>query len=300
MSVQSALYLQLLRYEIRGGIPKENNVKKRFVPISFRYDRMRKLLPAVLFLVTGLCCGGCFTRATWEKLGTERSHLTDFQYEYSPDRTEIVFTCKKQTRHYVWPLLSEIPWNTYETLEKRIPLDPLPGNMVRFYLEAIPDSYSPHAHNILSYVEGDNSFDNPRELVRDGELVPSTEYLFDGDTVRLWVHPDDMPLLSEPYAVRLLPKKEQSNNLFVVFPYRRDGNRFEMLADPGGIFRCRPFSREFDAEVKQENAEPPGVLGWCWKCLWLPAAVVTDAVVMPPAAIVSGIGILYFFATWDI
>ena len=264
----------MLGYEIRDGIPKENIVKKRFVPIAIRYGRMRKILLAVLFLVTGLCCGGCFTRATWEKLGTERSHLTDFQYEYSPDRTEIVFTCKKQTRHYVWPLLSEIPWNTYETLEKRIPLDPLPGNMVRFYLEAIPDSYSPRAHNILSYVEG--------------------------DTVRLWVHPDDMPLLSEPYAVRLLPKKEQSNNLFVVFPYRRDGNRFEMLADPGGIFRCRPFSRDFDAAVKQENAEPPGVLGWCWKCLWLPAAVVTDAVVMPPAAIVSGIGILYFFATWDI
>ena len=274
-------------------------MKKRFDPIAMRHCRIRGFLLAALILAAGSCAGGCCTRTTWKKLGTEESNLTDFQYEYSPDRTEIVFTCKKQTRHYVWPLLSEIPWNTYKSLEKRIPLDPLPGNMVRFHLEAMPDPYSPRAHNILKYVEGDNCFDNPRELLRDGELVPSTEYLFEDDTVRLWVHPGDMPLLSEPYAVRLLAKGNQSG-LFVVFPYRRDGNRFEMLADPGGIFRCRPFSREFDAEVKQENAEPIGVLGWCWKCLWLPAAVVADVIVYPPAAIVSGIGILYFFAAWDI
>ena len=43
----------------------------------------------------------------------------------------------------------------------------------------------------------------------------------------------------------------------------------------------KTFSRDLEAEVKQDNEQPIGALGWCWKIFWVPTALVADVALIP-------------------
>ena len=137
---------------------------------------IRNLLFAVLIMAAGFYCTGCcwtMTEKTWDRLGSEKATITNRHYEYSPDRSEIVFSGKKKTKHYVWPFLTafDVSWNTYKPFEKRIPLEPVPENLIRVHFEAVPDPAALRAHNFLrEWMPGENQFDNPVEITRDGTV----------------------------------------------------------------------------------------------------------------------------------
>ncbi len=262
---------------------------------------IRNLLFAVLCAAAGFYCTGCcwaMTEKTWDRLGSEKATITNRHYEYSPDRSEIVFSGKKQTKHYVWPFLTafDVSWNTYKPFEKRIALEPVPENLIRVHFEAVPDPAAFRAHNFLrEWMPGENQFDNPVELIRDGTVLSATRLPFvrPDDTLRMHVHPDDLPVLSGPCVIRLEPVY----NALLLFPYAQDGSRYEMLTrDDVFAKSLHVFADEFEDEAKRDNEDSIGTLGYCWKYFWLPSAAVTDILIMTPCSwVAKGAAAVYLF-----
>ena len=255
---------------------------------------------ALIMAFGGLCTGCCWaiTEGTWDRLGSEKADITNRYYEYTPDCGEIVFSGRKRTKHYVWPFLTtwDVSWNTYTPFEKRIPLNPVPENLIRLQLEAVADPAALRAHNILMGMPGENQFDNPVEVVRDGAVLDAKRLssVRAGDTIRLHVHPDDLPLLSEPFAIRLAPDTD-NYTMILLFPREQDGPRYEILT-ANDARSLAPFAEEFEDEAKQDNEAPIGPLGYCWKYFWLPSAAVTDILITTPCSwVVKGAAAVYLF-----
>lgn len=256
-----------------------------------------------------LLCTGCFSHGTWDDLGKTESILPEYtmRYELSPDGNEIVFSARQKTAHYCWPLIhcidnnrghSKYTWNTYKTVEKRVPLDaltdahwrqdprPYRENLVGFRLLVEPDPTAP-----LSLSEDDLTpyFETKTERVEAGiapsdnssDIDWSRRYVNPGETLRLRIHPDDLPLLSErPYILLRLPVRQDEgpaelSRTLLACPVAHDGGRYEMLAYRGNEF--------FDAFFWQDVKDPgsTGFFGWCWKVLWMPAAIVADVIALP-------------------
>ena len=269
--------------------------------MNWKKTLIRNLLFAALVMAAGSYCTGCcwaMTEKTWDRLGSEKASITNRHYEYSPDRGEIVFSGKKQTTHYVWPFLTafDVSWNTYKPFEKRISLEPVPENLIRVHFEAVPDPAALRAHNILrEWMPGENQFDNPVELIRDGAVLSATRLPFvqPGDTLRMHVHPDDLPVLSGPCVIRLEP----IYNAILLFPHAQDGFRYEMLTrDDVFANSLHVFADEFEDEAKRDNEDSIGTLGYCWKYFWLPSAAVTDILIMTPCSwVIKGAAAVYLF-----
>jgi hypothetical protein len=269
--------------------------------MNWKKTLIRNLLFAVLVMAAGSYCTGCcwtMTEKTWDRLGSEKATITNRHYEYSPDRSEIIFSCKKKTKHYVWPFLTafDVSWNTYKPFEKRIPLEPVPENLIRVHFEAVPDPAALRAHKFLrEWMPGENQFDNPVEIIRDGTVLSATRLPFvqPGDTLRMHVHPDDLPVLSGPCVIRLEPVY----NAILLFPYAQDGSRYEMLTrDDVFANSLHVFADEFEDEAKRDNEDSIGTLGYCWKYFWLPSAAVTDILIMTPCSwVIKGAAAVYLF-----
>ena len=269
--------------------------------MNWKKTLIRNLLFAALVMAAGSYCTGCcwaMTEKTWDRLGSEKASITNRHYEYSPDRGEIVFSGKKKTKHYVWPFLTafDVSWNTYKPFEKRISLEPVPENLIRVHFEAVPDPAALRAHNFLrEWMPGENQFDNPVELIRDGAVLSATRLPFvqPGDTLRMHVHPDDLPVLSGPCVIRLEPIQ----HAILLFPYGQEGSSYLMLtADDVLAKSLHVFADEFEDEAAQDNEDPIGTLGYCWKYFWLPSAAVTDILIMTPCSwAVKGAAAIYLF-----
>ena len=109
---------------------------------------IRKLLFAAAVAALGLFCTGCFTAMTLDKLGSTMSYVAGEHYAFSPDRDEIVFSCRKEKEYYYIPFLHPFgvaPKKTVQDYEKHIPLDPVPDNLMRFELNVIPDASATRA-----------------------------------------------------------------------------------------------------------------------------------------------------------
>ena len=269
--------------------------------MNWKESILRNILFAVLLAAAGFICTGCcwaMTEKTWERLGSEQASITNRHYEYIPDRGGIVFSGKKRTKHYVWPFLAafDVSWNTYKPFEKRIPLDPVPENLISVRLEAVPDSAALRARNFLGdWMPDENQFDTPVELTRNGTVlsVKRLSFVQPGDTLRMHVHPDDLPVLSGPCVIRLEP----IYHAILLFPYAQDGSRYEMLTrDDVFANSLSVFADEFEDEAAQDNEDPIGALGYCWKYFWLPSAAVTDILIMTPCSwAVKGAAAIYLF-----
>ena len=283
----------------------------------------RELLFAVLAAVTGFCCTGCFTAVTLDELGSTRSYIAGEHYDFSSGRDELVFSCRKEKDCYYIPFLHAFgvaPTKTVQTYEKRIPLNPVPDDLMRIELNVIPDASVARAESSPSFgsgggfraSDGIKEFPTSANRIR-GNADPSApqSILSAGDTLELRAHPDDLRLLSEPFAFSFLAPFDQVMNEFypeyrsvsggaaesedghdghelnvkvhlLVFPYAQDGSRCQALtAADLGFHNLHPFSREFETEVKQDNEHSTGFFGWCWKIFWVPAAVVADVACLP-------------------
>lgn len=145
-------------------------------------------------------------------------------------------------------------------------------------------------------MRGENQFDNPLLLIRDGAVLDAKRLksVQAGDTIRLHVHPDDLPLLSEPFVIRLAPDTD-NYTMLLLFPREQDGPRRVILTS-NGDHNLAPFAEEFEDEVKQANEDPIGPLGCCWKYFWLPSAAITDILITTPCSwVAKGAAAVYLF-----
>ena len=232
---------------------------------------VRHLLFAVAAAAFGLFCTGCFTAMTLDELGSTRSYIAGEHYEFSPDRDEIVLSCRKEIVYNYIPFLHSFgvaPKKTVQDYEKHIPLIPAPDNLMRFELDVIPDASAARAErspfagggSVFRAIEGIMEFPTPAEHVRgDAGSSEPGPILSAGDTLNLRVHPDDLPLLSGPFVVCLLaPFDQVMRELYpeyrvsgksaepesghdaheqnaavrlLVFPYAQDGSHYQALTD---------------------------------------------------------------------
>ena len=285
--------------------------------MTWKKTLIRNLLFFIFAATLGLFCTGCFTAGTWNYLGKTETYFirNSSRYHISQDGSEIVLSGKQKTAHYCWPLIhcvdsnrgySKYTWNTYKTVEKNFPLDspadsrrmgPSPTyreNLVRFYLVVKPDPSVPQA-----LIEDDSTpcFEMPAERMEEGNAPPKDDrhgnwfqyYVNPDETVRLRINPDDLPLLSDRRNLFLSFSKRQTEKIpgvhgpLLVCPTGGDGNRYEMLAYSGDDFLLSDF---WDRIMEQDST---GVAGYCWKVLWMPAAVVADVIALPVYLINPGI-----------
>ena len=282
---------------------------------------IRNLLFAVVAAAAGLFCTGCFTAMTLDELGSTRSYIAGEHYEFSPDRDEIVLSCRKEKEYNYIPFLHPFgiaPKKTVQDYEKRIPLNPVPDNLMRIELDVTSDASAARAErspfagggSVFRALDGVMEFPTPAELLRgDAGSSASPPILSAGNTLRLRVHPDDLPLLSDPFVICLSVPFDQLMNEFypeyrtvsgesvesghdaheqnatahlLVFPYAQDGGRYQALTDADLGFRnLHPFSREYEAEANRDNEHSTGFFGWCWKIFWVPSALVVDVALIP-------------------
>ena len=212
------------------------------------------------------------------------------------------------------------PKKTVQAYEKHIQLNPIPDQLMRIELDVISDTSAPRAERspftgaggCFRALDGIIEFSTPAEhLLGDAGSSAPPPILSSGDALRLRVHPDDLSLLSDPFVTCLLVPFDQLMNEFypeyrtassksaqpdhahdaheqnatvrlLVFPYAQDCGHYQALTDADLGFRnLHPFSREYEAEAKQNNEHSTGFFGWCWKIFWVPSALVVDVALIP-------------------
>ena len=241
-----------------------------------------------------LLCTGCFTAETLRHVGTTTVSRTGYDWELSPDKSEIIATAKLKTAYNYLPfygrgaLFHSLPaWTTSRTYEKHFPLEPLHENLVRFYLEVEPDAGAQPVCMHTSTMMGKPFFlYNLAEHV-DDETIPSADSrsVVDGETLRMRIRPEDISALSEPYCVLTVQARDAVRYLptdYLAFPCAQDGNRYTVIA-------CKYFGRNgselnpFDEEamLQKTGEQKAGPFGWCFRILDLPPALALDVLAIP-------------------
>ena len=243
----------------------------------------------------GFFCTGCFTAETLKHVGTTTVSRTGYDWELSPDKSEVIATAKLKTAYNYLPFCGcmgvlchfQPAWTTSRTYEKHFPLEPLHENLVRFYLEVEPDAGAQPVSMHTSTMMGKPFFlYNLAEHV-DNETIPPADgrSIVDGETLRMRIRPEDISALSEPYCVLTVQARDAVRYLptdYLAFPCAQDGNRYTMIA-------CKYFGRNgselnpFDEEamLQKTGEQKAGPFGWCFRILDLPPAIVMDVLAIP-------------------
>ena len=166
--------------------------------MTWKQKYIRNLLFAVLCAALCVCGTGCLSASILNsEFASKRSTFTDYRYDMSPDRDEIILTCKRNRAYNFLPLYGSIhrnaAWTWSSTWEERIPLDPMPECLIRCSLVVETD---PEAERLLWA-------DHLPTAVMEVESLPIRE----GETFYLKIHPHDRESLSKPFQLRLVPKK---------------------------------------------------------------------------------------------
>ena len=166
--------------------------------MTWKQKYIRNLLFAVLCAALCVCGTGCLSASILNsEFASKRSTFTDYRYDMSPDRDEIILTCKRNRAYNFLPLYGSIhrnaAWTWTSSWEERIPLDPMPECLIRCSLIVETD---PEAGRLLWA-------DHLPTAVMEVESLPIRE----GETFYLKIHPHDRESLSKPFQLRLVPKK---------------------------------------------------------------------------------------------
>ncbi len=147
---------------------------------EYRYRRRRKLkwilwgVPGS-FLILDLVFGCPGVRTAWTWLGRREMFVQNLEYRLSEDKREIVMTYELWTLDYdnivrlAYESPEEIyhlyfdksdrksppsPAKTVQKKEKRIPVDPMSGEVVKCYVEVVPDPGAPPVSTSGGYYPG--------------------------------------------------------------------------------------------------------------------------------------------------
>ena len=234
--------------------------------MSRKKTLVRDLLFAVLCMAVGLSGTGCiFTDI--ENVGTTNTEFSEYRYEMSPDRDEIVLTATRTKQFFYLPLYDFPVWTSVRTVEERIPLDPLPENLSRcgMIVEVDPDAPPAKAEQLYPLPPGywdmdEDERSDPSKVQYEFKAYVDELPLQACETFRLRVRPDDLKHLDQPFRVSIIRKggrpdilppdleaylqkrhlsedEEYINYLYargeeyLMFPYAVNGSRYELLSD---------------------------------------------------------------------
>ncbi len=220
--------------------------------MTWKKTVIRNLLFAVLCAALCVCCTGCLSASILNsEFASKRSTFTDYRYDMSPDRDEIILMCKRNRAYNFLPLYGSIhrnaAWTWTSTWEERIPLDPMPECLIRCSLIVETDS---EAKRLLWA-------DHLPTAVMEVESLP----ILEGETFYLKIHPHDRESLSKPFQLRLVPKKAD--------PEEAPADADETVSAPENASGAAP---ENAPETKTAAPSPQE----CEKRLMFPVSVTLD------------------------
>jgi hypothetical protein len=189
-----------------------------------------------------LFCSGCAVYSVISDLGTTCTEFSDYRYEMSPNRDEIVFSSKKTKRYYYLPFYNFLhlqpAWTSISTVEERIPLDPLPQELSRcsMIVETDPDAplpiflapvSAPNSDEVRGRIMDDvrafflfegNGISNYADGIFEFTIVTDELPLREGETLHLRVRPEDMQYLAKPFRIRLIRREKETDAAPTVDP----------------------------------------------------------------------------------
>ena len=258
---------------------------------------IRRLLFAVFVAAVILFGTGCFCVETLKNVGTTTVSRAGYRWELSPEKDAIIASAKMKTAYNYLPfyghgtLSHRYPaWTISDAYEKRFPLEPLPSDLVRFYLEAEPDPDAKPVWMVDWYKTHIPCFqDNPAERIGDApESAKNERWIADGETFRLRVRPEDMAVLSEPFVITIQDRNTNITTLFLLIPCAQEAGRYTMVTGRSTDFDAYLSPLDGEADVRKLGEHEAGPFGWCFRILALPPAFVVD-VLFSPAYLAMGI-----------
>ena len=253
---------------MRNGMT-QTHPEKTFARRSFSLRDI--LFLAVFCLVPTLFGSGCAVHSVISDLGTTRTEFSDYRYEMSPNRDEIVFISKKTKRYNYLPfynfLHTKPAWTSVQRVKERIPLEPPPKELSRCSLivEPDPDAPLPRFLAPVSAPAPDDAADGAGGRIMDDlrafylfEGVGTSNYadgifeftvvtdelpLREGETLHLRVRPAHLQLLNQPFRIRLVRREKETDTAPAVDPDL-------LFLQEHGIVRIEGnFRRESDDEL---------------------------------------------------
>lgn len=242
--------------------------------------------PAVCLIGTG--CMAC-SKASMKWTGREEMRFKNIRYELSPDKRELTLTYDREKRWYVIPLAYFAVWRdvppcltSVQTFEKRIPLDPIPDELVLKHVDVtvdpdtrknrLPSPYTemPMFHErFLQYVV------RPNDPFKDFKTYEEFLKVWPTFLDKAAVHPDELPDLSAPWVLY---------GPCPMIPWDREGDRYVYLSPMkngwyGVDFPPREDYSGYDR--REYMVMKAGFFDWCWKVTWAPVGLVADVVLLP-------------------
>ena len=260
---------------------------------------IRNHLFAVFVMAVGICCTGCFCAETWKYVGTTTVSRAGYHWELSPEKDAIVASAKMKTAYNYLPFYGHgsfshhyPAWTISDAYEKRFPLEPLQSDLVRFYLEVEEAPDAKPVWKVDWYKTYLPCFqDNPAERVDDApEPAQNERWIADGETLRLRVRPEDLPVLSDPFVITVRDRNSSITTLFLLIPCAQEGDRYTVVTGRSSTdFDAYLNPLDGKAVIQTLGEQKAGPFGWGFRILALPPAIAADTILLPYYAAVHAV-----------
>ena len=233
--------------------------------------------------------------ASWLIGATEPGYLVieHIEYRCRPRQNEIVMTWKESVRR------GRTRWGEGEQFSRTIPLDPMPEEFTRCYVDITFDQNAPAMIPMMHfgseevapmpYFSQENVIGTIPEEVLNWNMNQLT-HLPPEMVFQLRIRREDLPALSKEFYLHFSP-----NGSTILLPYSRDGNgRRVMLMATNGI-DPKPYYDEIRWDLENHPHKMPSELGSMLKRIVLmPFVVIPDYVL----DIIEFVGRFLFISWW--
>ena len=215
----------------------------------------------------------------WMKSTEDTGHIEIDRLEYHivPERNEIVMTWTEPV------ILNRSRWGEAEKHSRTIPLDPLPPEFARCYVDVTVD---PDAPAMIQMPYGGDEYLAPIPYLDEGNVIgtdpeippgPRRQELPPDMVVHLRVRPKDVPALSKQFHLTIRKQKFSVTAGTLMVPYPNAGNgRREMLMTTTRDDE-RPYRLELWEEAKSRPHKMPSKVGpMLVRIVLLPIVVIPD------------------------
>ena len=207
---------------------------------------------------------------------TGHIEIDRLEYHIVPERNEIVMTWTETV------ILNRSHWGEAEKHSRTIPLDPLPPEFARCYVDVTVDPDAPAMTQMYpgaEYLAPTPYLDEGNVIATDPEIPPGPrrQELPPDMVVHLRVRPKDVPALSKQFHVTIRKQKFSVTAGTLMVPYPNAGNgRREMLMTTTRDNE-KPYHFELWEEAKSRPHKMPSKVGpMLSRIVMLPIAVIPD------------------------
>ena len=221
--------------------------------------------------------GPCARSFIRDSEDTGHIEIDRLEYHIVPERNEIVMTWEEPV------IINRSHWGEAEKHSRTIPLDPLPPEFARCYVDVTVD---PDAPAMIQMPYGGDEYLAPIPYLDEGNVIgtdpeippgPRRQELPPDMVVHLRVRPKDVPALSKQFHLTIRKQKFFVTARTLMVPYPNAGNgRREMLMTTTRDDE-RPYRLELWEEAKSRPHKMPSKVGpMLVRIVLLPIVVIPD------------------------